>query len=147
MLRLANSNDLDTCISMARMFHSESPYKNEEFSEEKITNIFNQYLEDKGLNLIIILACDEKPFGMIIGIKSELPFSTSLVCTELAWWVNPDKRGTKDSLMMFKAYEDWSRRVGGNLMAVAMLDGVTDLSEFYSRQGYRQAEKTYIKEV
>ena len=146
MLRLAEHKDLGDCLRMAKAFHTQSPYSDQEFSQQKAEEIFYQYLEDGGKNIIFILAEDDKPYGMIIGIKGELPFSRSTVCTELAWWVDEDKRG-KESLLLFKAYEEWSRRVGGDLKAVAMLDGVTDLSEFYKRQGYRSAEKTYIKEV
>lgn len=146
-LRLANSGDFDDCLRMARLFHEKSPYGDREFSEEKCSEIFNNYLEDGGRNLIFILAEDRHVFGMIIGLRSELPFSSDVVCTELAWWVDEDRRGSRDSLLLFKAYEDWSRRVGGDIKAVAMLDGVTDLSDFYTRQGYRRAESTYIKEI
>lgn len=100
---------------MARNFHGQSPYKGQEFSEEKCNQIFRKYLSSDKTDLIFILAADEKPFGMIIGMKSELPFSKSTVCTELAWWVDEDKRGTKDSIMMFKAFEDWGKRVSGDI--------------------------------
>lgn len=145
-LRLANESDRHDCLRMARLFHSKSPYSNQEFSVEKCNEIFDRYLAGGGKDLIFILAEDVNPYGMIIGIRSELPFSKSVVCTELAWWVDEDKRG-RESLLLFKAYEEWSRRVGGDLNAVAMLEGVTDLGDFYTRQGYSPAEKTYIKEV
>jgi hypothetical protein len=147
MLRLAEKKDLYECMRMAKNFHSASPYSREAFSEEKCYDLFQNYLSGDKTSMIIILAEDTSPFGMIIGIKSELPFSRSVVCTELAWWVDEDKRKTRDSLLLFKAYEDWSRRVGGNLSAVAMLEGVTDLSSFYERSGYSPAEKTYLKEI
>lgn len=147
MLRLAEEKDLQDCLRMAKNFHGQSPYKDQEFSEEKCRQIFDKYLSSDKTELIFILATDEKPFGMIIGMKSELPFSKSTVCTELAWWVDEDKRGTKDSILMFKAFEDWGKRVSGDISAVAMLDEVTDLTVFYQRQGYRSAEKTFIKEI
>ena len=147
MLRLATKADVGDCLRMAKSFHSQSPYSAQEFSEEKCRNIFDQYLQDGGKNLIFIIAVDPTPYGMIIGMKGELPFSRAVVCTEIAWWVDEDKRGTKDSILLFKAFEEWGRRVGGDISAVAMLDGVTDLSTFYERQGYRAAEKTHFKEI
>jgi hypothetical protein len=147
MLRLANRNDLKDCLRMAKSFHEQSPYKDRKFSEDKCTEIFNKYLEDGGLNLIFILACDPDPFGMIIGVKGDLPFSDTVVCTELAWWVDADKRGSRDSLLLFSAYEDWCKRLNADLSAVAMLEGVTDLSGFYEKRKYHPAEKTYFKEL
>lgn len=147
MLRLAEQKDLQDCIRMAKNFHSSSPYSGQPFSEEKCVRLFNDYLSGDKTSMIIILAEDKTVFGMIIGLKSELPFSTVNVCTELAWWVDEDRRKTKDSILLFKAYEEWSKRVGGSLSAVAMLEGVTDLSLFYEKSGYRPAEKTFVKEI
>ena len=147
MLRLADRSDFRDCLRMAKAFHEQSPYKEQEFSEEKCSEIFERYLKDGGANIVFILACDTKPFGMIIGVKGDLPFSDTIVCTELAWWVDTDKRGSRDSLLLFSAYEEWCKRVGGDLSAVAMLEGVTDLSGFYEKRNYRPAEKTYFKEV
>jgi hypothetical protein len=84
---------------------------------------------------------------MIIGFCDSLPFSSDRVAAELAWWVDEDKRGSRDSLLLFKAYEDWALRVGAKIKQMAMLDDVTNLAAFYEKQGYRPAERSYIKEI
>lgn len=146
MLRLAEEKDRQACIRMARSFHSISPYKDLSFDLKKTDDLFTNYILGDKTRLIIILA-GEDPYGMIIGLRGDLPFSSDVVCTELAWWVDEDKRKSRDSLLLFKAYEDWTKRVGSVLTQVAMLDDVTDLSSFYLKQGYRPAEKSFVKEV
>lgn len=131
---------------MARSFYENSPYSGFTFSEEKCREIWDVYLQDK-TRVIIILACDENPFGMIIGLASEMPFSKEKTTIELAWWCDPNKRGSRDSIMLMKAYEDWAIRIGAKMSQMAMLDDSTDLEKFYTRSGYRPAERSYIKEI
>lgn len=145
MIRFAEAKDLQDCLRMARRFHEASPYSDLPFDEEKCKKLFRKYLEGNRAELLILLAEDRDVFGMIIGLRGELPFSSSVVSTELAWWVDPEYRRSRDSLMLFKAYQEWSRRVGAEITQVAMLDDVTDLSKFYEKQGYTPAEKSYIR--
>ena len=146
-LRLAEAYDYDEVIRMARAFHQASPYSGLSFDEDKCKKLFDGYLQGDKKSLVIILACDETPYGMIIGHCHELPFSNDRVAMELAWWVDEGSRGKRESLLLFKAYEDWTLRVGAKIMSMAMLDDVTNLSSFYEKQGYRPAERHYIKET
>lgn len=145
-MKLAELSDLPDILRMARSFHEASPYKDLEFSEERCREMFARYLVGNKKELIIILAGD-KPFGMIIGFANSLPFSLDLVATELAWWVDEEHRGSRESLLLFKAYEDWAKRIGARLTQMAMLDDVTNLKRFYEKQGYRPAEQSFIKET
>lgn len=146
-LKLAERQDLSDVLRMARSFHEASPYSNLEFSEARCIEMFERYLVGNKKEFVILLACDERPFGMIIGFANSLPFSLDLVATELAWWVDEDKRRTKDSLLLFKAYEDWAKRIGAKITQMAMLDDVTNLRKFYLKQGYSPAEQSFIKET
>lgn len=147
MLRLAEEKDYMDCLRMAKSFHQASPYSQQEFSEEKCRAMFQKYLSGNKTDIIIILAEDVSPYGMIVGMSSELPFSDSKISTELVWWVDKDKRGKRESVLLFKAFEDWSKRINSKLIAMAMLDESTDLSSFYTKQGYVSAERTFFKEV
>ncbi len=150
-LRLAQASDYNEVIRMARNFHKASPYSGLSFDEDKCKELFDSYLAGDKRSLVIILACTEcptgLPYGMIIGHCSELPFSNERAAMELAWWVDEGSRGKRESLLLFKAYEDWTLRVGAKITSMAMLDDVTNLSAFYEKQGYRPAERHYIKET
>lgn len=144
-LRLATEEDYREIVRMAKSFHEASPYSDVEFSEERCEELFRAYLTGDRRSLVIILAVDDRPFGMIIGHCSELPFSDDRVSSEIAWWVDEDHRGHRDSVLLMKAYQDWSIRVGAKMTQMAMLDSVTDLDKFYRRQGFVPAERSYIK--
>lgn len=147
-LKLAEASDYSEVIRMAQAFHKASPYADLEFSEERCRGLFDHYLRGDRRELVIILAHqEERVFGMIIGFSNSIPFSDEKVAAELAWWVDEDKRKTKDSLLLFKAYEDWALRIGAKISQMAMLDDVTDLSGFYLKQGYTPAERSYIKRI
>lgn len=147
-LKLAESKDYPDIIRMAQAFHRASPYVDLEFSEERCRGLFDHYLRGDRRELVIILAHEEeRVFGMIIGFANSIPFSNEKVAAELAWWVDEDKRKTKDSLLLFKAYEDWALRIGAKMSQMAMLDDVTNLSGFYLKQGYQPAERSYIKRI
>lgn len=156
-LKLATAEDYPHIIRMARAFHQASPYADLEFSEEKCEQMFRLYLTGDKRELIIILAVSESPstsgslahsaFGMIVGFANSIPFSNEKIAAELAWWVDEERRGTKDSLLLFKAYEDWAVRIGAKVSQMAMLDDVTNLSKFYIKQGYAPAERSYVKRI
>lgn len=143
-LRLANENDFPEILRMARAFHEVSPYRDLEFSEDSCRNVFDLYLRGDKTDIVIILSDNS---GMLIACANQLPFSNDKVAMELAWWVDEDKRGSKDSLLMKKAYEAWARKIGAKLTQMAMLDEVTNLDKFYRKQGYVPAERSYIKET
>lgn len=141
MIRLATEEDFPELIRMAKEFHSASPYNGLEFSVTKCFELFQTYLRDK--TSVMILMTDH---GMLIAHAGEAPFSQDRVSSEVAWWVDPEGRGHRDSLLLFEAYEVWSRKVGCRLCQVAMLPSVTDLSKFYERRGYKLLEQSYVKE-
>lgn len=132
---------------MASSFHGVSPYKDLEFSPAACSGLFRAYLNGDGRNLVFILSeQDGEPHGMIIGMASQPLFSQEIMATEIAWWVDPEYRNTRDSLLLISAYEDWSKRVGAKITQVAMLDDVTDLSRLYQKRGFTKAETSYIRE-
>jgi GNAT superfamily N-acetyltransferase len=147
MLRLATKEDRGEVLRMARAFHKASPYSGITFSEDVCSALFDQYILGDKTGLIIILSVDKDPYGMVIGHCATPPFSTEKVASEIAWWVDEDHRGSRDSVLLLKAYEDWALRVGASMCQVAMLDDVTDLQRFYQRQGYRPAERSFVKEL
>lgn len=145
-LRLATDKDEQEVLRMASCFHGVSPYKDLEFSSTASLGLFNAYLHGDKTSLVIILSeQDERPRGMVIGMSSTPLFSEDKMATEIAWWMDEEYRGSKDSLLMIEAYQEWSRRVGAKMTQVAMLDDLTDLSRFYTKKGYRPAERSFIK--
>lgn len=144
-LRLATEKDEEEVLRMAKAFHEASPYRDLEFDPVASSGLFKAYLDDKTRLIIILSEQEDRPRGMVIGMCSTPLFSSSKMSTEIAWWMDPEFRRTRDSLLLIEAYQDWSRRVGAKIIQVAMLDELTDLSGFYTKKGYRPAERSFIR--
>lgn len=141
MLRLATAKDQELVVSMALSFLENSPYKTYG-DEANIRNLVAKVLEGDGSSSVIILHGED---GMIAGMVSPFLFGAQTVATELAWWVNEDKRGTKIGAELLEAFEYWAGAVGCNFISMVSLDD--SLGKYYEKKGYTLSERTYIKEV
>lgn len=147
MLRLAERRDFEDVNRMLREFHQKSPYSSLVYDEEKVWQNFKFYLKNKNQMIIILSEQDDRPRGLIVGSISSPAFSSDLVATELAWWMDEDYRKSRDSMLLFDAYQDWTKRVGARMCHMALLSNSPDLSKKYERNGYELSEKTYVKEL
>jgi hypothetical protein len=62
-LKLATLSDMDTVLSLVRVFVSQGPYKDEEYSEEKVREVVRSMLRDKNKGIVILLMKDDVPIG------------------------------------------------------------------------------------
>jgi GNAT superfamily N-acetyltransferase len=62
-----------------------------------------------------------------------------LVATELFWWAEAGGR----SLM--KAFEEWARERGADMVQMLMIMGRKDVSFIYDRAGYSPVELSYVR--
>lgn len=130
------------CVS----FHVASPYNGIEMEVEKVRQIFDSYLDGDKTEIMCLLLRDEiKVCGLIVGHVSTLPFSSKKVCGEIVWWVDPEHRKKRGSLLLFQAFEYWGQKVGADFLQVTNTRGTTDLQKFYERSGYVESEITYVK--
>lgn len=146
-LRLGRIEDIPLLLKFARSFHMASPYKTMKFDAIKGEKFLRDILSGKQTDGIIIVALhDDEPIGFIVGIANEPVFSSCRIATELGWWIEPHKRGTRASALIYSAYEDWAKRIGCHYVHGAYLPGVSpELDEFYKKRGYIQVESSYIK--
>jgi len=122
-LKLPSDEDFVHILRMGKEFHSKSPYTDMEFDEHRLRSLFDHYLNISREQVMFIIAVDDgKPFGMIIGVADQLAFTKDKVSQEIAWWVDEDYRGSKMSIMLMKAYEDWARRIGCSHVQMSAVD-------------------------
>src|SRR5690606_24043441 len=79
---------------------------------------------------------------LLAGVSPSIlgPFINSY---ELAWWVEPEKRG--NSLEMIKFYENWAVGKGAKIIEVKSLEIFKNTELIYDRLGYKPIEKSWIK--
>lgn len=148
-IRLAKTEDIPDLIKLSKSFHKSSPYRTMGFDATKTKTFFENAIATMGMQSVTLVALkDEKIVGFLAATASEPVFSASKISMEMAWWVEPEHRGSRSAYLLFKAYEDWALRVGCSYVQMAYLpDTETDLDEFYRKQGYQRVESSYLKRL
>lgn len=147
-LSLATEEDWGDVLRMSRAFHEESPYRDIPFSENKVWGLFSQYLSSDKTSLLCLLLRDgDDVCGLIFCAVTELYFSEIKTASEIVWWVHPDHRMKRGSLLLFQAYEFWANKVGAKFTCAVSTEGTTQLDKFYKRSGYSLYESTYVKQI
>jgi len=145
MLRIATIDDIDAVLEMALKFAEATPYK-DMVSESKIRQTVTTALESPNEETVVII-CEEdnNPIGLIAGAVTNLLLSDAKMATELMWWVNEDKRGTKAGKELIEALEFWANKMGCKAIVMVCLDD--RVGGFYEKNGYRLYERSYLKEI
>ncbi len=148
-LRLGTTEDIPNLVKFSRHFHFASPYKTMKFDALKTEQTFRNLMSGSKMDGIVLVGLlNDKPIGFLAGVAHEPVFSSAKVAMELAWWIEPECRKTRASLLIYSAYEDWARRIGCHYVQGAYLPGVSPrLDEFYNKRGYIQVESSFIKTI
>lgn len=146
-LRLATLDDIPKLMKFARNFWFASPYKSMKFDPIKGEAFLRNIVTGNKMDSIVLVALHEgEPIGFLVGTSDEPAFSRARIAIELGWWIEPERRRTRASLLIYSAYEDWARRIGCSHVQGAYLPGVSpELDEFYKKRGYVQVESSYLK--
>jgi len=132
----------------------------------KLGNYFNEELAEVEFNtykasaLVTLAQLDADYFlsilkndcnelvGLLGGVISVPPFSTTKIATEIVWYILPKYRGSIKAIKMIKEFEGWAKERGAKHVAmVAQSNSGSDPSRVYERLGYELAEKTFTKRL
>lgn len=146
-LRLATLDDIPKLMRFAKNFWLASPYKSMKFDAIRGEAFLRSIITGSKMDSIILVALhDGEAIGFLVGTSDQPAFSSARIAVELGWWIEPDRRGTRASFLIYSAYEDWAKRIGCSHVQGAYLPGVSpSLDEFYKKRGYVQVESSYLK--
>ena len=146
-LRLATLDDIPVLLDFAKNFHKVSPYRGMRFNTQKGIDFLKGIITGSKTEGVVLVALkDGEPIGMLVGACTEPVFTSARVAMELGWWIEPEFRSTRASLLIYTAYEDWAKRVGCSHVQGAYLTGISpELDKFYKKRGYTQVESSYLK--
>jgi len=126
--------------AMCLNFLNASPYK-ELGNEEVIFDTINSVLTSPPTEKVIIL---EPHCGFIVGMAVPFIFGKHTLATEVAWWVEPDQRGSGLGTNLREAFEYWAQNIAGcKLISMSALD--KKLEKYYKDKGYKLYERAYMK--
>jgi len=86
-----------------------------------------------------------KDGGILLGVVGNSFLGPHKQASEIAWWVEPDKRG--NSLEMLSMYENWAKEKGAILIEMKSLSKFPQIEKVYGRLGFTPAETSWIKVV
>ena len=112
---------------------------------DDIVNTVRMFLES-GVGFVIDV--DGKAVGILAAIMTSVWYSPSTkVAQEMMWWVNEEYRGTIASIKLIKAYENWAREQGAQIIAMCdlVIEGHEPVGTTLNKLGYEMSERTYIK--
>lgn len=142
MIREATIEDIPALSECAENFHAECP-DTYSYDRGRVEDMMRACILS-GDRCVFVIDVDGRAVGGIIGMLSLLWTSGEFVASELAWFTNKEHRGA-GGLKLLRAYEDWAESKDVDLIIVADIAGVTNLSPLYERRGYTRAETTYSK--
>ena len=98
---------------------------------------------------IFVLCAGTEVVGMFFRFVTPCFFSDVKQAVEIAWYVDPEHRGSRKALQMLEMYEQWAKEhdaVCVNLVNLDVLRG-DKIAKLYSRMGYKLVENTFTKEL
>jgi GNAT superfamily N-acetyltransferase len=144
-IRTATQDDIFDILVLAKNFSKEAPTTHK-WDKEKTAQFLVSALENPIME-IFVADTGEEIVGALVCMKSELYMSRTTVCTELAWFVDKQYRGSPSALRLLKTFEKWAKEQKADYTIMGDIAGITDLGSLYTKLGYTKAETTYMKET
>ena len=150
VVRRATADDVPALVRMGRAFIASSEHG-------RTLSVDDAALADRVSALVasddvawFVADRDGDVCAMLVCAVMGLWFAPStMMATELAWWVEPRARGTTVAVRLVKAYEEWARAAGVSVCTMSSLDGCNgaQVATMLARMGYARSETTHIKEM
>jgi GNAT superfamily N-acetyltransferase len=145
--KLATPDDWPSVFRMVHAFAS-NLLPDREPSTSRLNERVDWFLSGGSDRTMILLLHElEGPVGLLAGMKVPHLFSEQELAIEQVWWVDPEHRNTRYSLMLIGLFEEWAKRTNCNQVVMGGLDGSTNVSKLYTRLGFKLAEYSFTKDI
>lgn len=139
-IREAREADIPQLVEMGLRFISEGPYREKIKQNPERLSSLTEMLITNSDGKIFVLERGSKLTGMIGLLVYLHPMSGEWVAGELAWWVEPNSRGSS-GVRLLKRAERWAREAGAEILQ--MIAPSEHVASFYVRMGYEHIEDIY----
>lgn len=135
MIRPAEQSDLPRLMGYAEQFLAYHPMTSLYPREpEAVEAMLSKLIADENC---VLLVHDR---GAIGGVLNPLWCAPSVkVATELFWWAEMGGRP------LMKAFEDWARSKGADVLNMIAIIGRKDVTPLYDRAGYSPVELSFVR--
>lgn len=138
---MATKEELDYIIEAADRFYAEAGFA--------YPDNVREYYESLNENSFIFTVV-ERGKGFIVGmIAPSFLEPSKLACNELAWYVEPQYRGTSTAIRLMKKYEQKAIDSGCDIITMVALDSLNPeaVGAIYKKMGYNTLEHHFKKEL
>lgn len=147
IIREANKFDVHEVIEMLLRFRKETPIQEMANCEntEYVGQVIHQILVGRGV--IFVAEKDNKLVGTIIGyIDRSIWDPEMLILNELAFWVEPEYRGTSAGYRLLKKYNEAVKQLKdmGRIKLYTLSKMVNSPDLDYGRFGYKKVEEHWV---
>lgn len=145
MIRPATIADLPRLIELGQAMHGESRFSHMRFEPSKVDAMLRMVI-DRGC--LIVAERDGEIFGGFAGVLEQHWFSSDLIATDIALFVDPGKRGGLAAANLVKAFVAWAKEKGAALIDIGVNTGVRtyETARLFERLGGKSAGLLYTWE-
>ena len=146
MVREATHDDIIHFVKMAREF---SQLAGEPFDRDDTADHVEWMIDQENTVAFIAVDIDGNPVGICGGIVYPTFWDNSkLTATETWWFVRDEARGSGAGMALMDALESWAKAAGAWRLSMMTIVGIAPgIEEMYEKRGYREREKTFLKEL
>lgn len=138
MFKLAEQDDLPSCLSMCKSF---AAFYGIKYNEKSILSILEKAVEN---GVVIILYANNIPVGIAAAINvPNLWDSDQMFFQELLWWVEEKYRNTSLGLKLLFELESYAP--AGSTIAMSILPQSNIKESTMSKLGYSLREMAFMK--
>jgi GNAT superfamily N-acetyltransferase len=139
----------DDIVHFLRMGRDFSMLADEPFDRESLTQHLEWLLDEERAVVYLAVDIEGKPVGICAGLWFPTFWDNSKVtATELWWYVDPEARNAGIGGALMDALESWAEDAGAWRLSMMTIAGIAPgVEQMYTKRGYREREKTFVKEL
>lgn len=143
-VRPATESDIPTLLLLGADFAAWAGHR---FDPEKVRGVLLTAVTSDTQVVLVYDVAGQVVGGLMGMLYVPWLIDSELWAVELAWWVDPTKRGSA-GVRLLQAFEQWGRDHGAvsvSMSCFATLD--SPASQLLARTGYKPTEVTHYKEI
>lgn len=95
--------------------------------------------------LLLVCELDSAVVGMLAASAYVQPMTGETIATEIAWWMEPEARGSREALRLLASAEAWAKTKGASKFQ--MIAPTDHVGKFYERLGFSRIETHYQRSL
>lgn len=144
MIREATAADVPAIVRMGLRF-AETEYRGFLPATAHALTTLAQSVIDAPDAVVFVSEQGGAVAGMLAASSYLQPMTGEMIATEIAWWMDPEVRGSREALRLLAAAESWAKARGA--AKFQMIAPSEHVGQFYERLGFERIEIHYQRSL